>query len=62
VKGGYSVAAASRPFEALELAIRTRPDMTISSGVLDEMSGVDLAATLAVIQATEAIPINPVLI
>lgn len=53
---GYRVATASRSFEALELAVRTRPDMIISSGVLDEMSGVDLASALAVIQAAEAIP------
>jgi hypothetical protein len=30
--------------------------MIIASGVLDEMSGIDLACALAVIQATEAIP------
>ena len=30
--------------------------MIISSGVLDEMSGVDLASALAAIQSTEAIP------
>ena len=53
---GYRVTLAVRSFEALELAIRTRPDMIISSGVLDEMSGVDLASALAVIQSTEAIP------
>ena len=53
---GYRVSLAIRSFEALELAIRTRPDMIISSGVLDEMSGVDLASALAVIQSTEAIP------
>lgn len=53
---GYRVATANRSFEALELAIRTQPDMIIASGILDEMSGVDLAAALAVIQPTEAIP------
>jgi CheY-like chemotaxis protein len=53
---GYRVAMAGRSFEALELAIRTRPDMIISSAVLDEMSGIDLAAALAVVQPTESIP------
>ncbi len=53
---GYRVTLAVRSFEALELAIRTRPDMIIASGVLDEMSGIDLASALAVIQPTEAIP------
>ena len=47
---------ANRSFDALELAIRTRPDMIVSSGVLDEMSGVDLGAALAVVQPTETIP------
>jgi PleD family two-component response regulator len=53
---GYRVSLASRSFEALELAIRTRPDMIVASGVLDEMSGVDLGSALAVIQSTESIP------
>lgn len=56
VNCGYRVSMAVRSFEALEFAIRTRPDMIISSGVLDEMSGVDLASALAAIQSTEAIP------
>ena len=53
---GYRVTLVARSFEALELAIRTRPDMIIASGVLDEMSGIDLASALAVIQPTETIP------
>ena len=56
VNCGYRVSLANRSFEALELAIRTRPDMIISSGVLDEMSGVDLGSALAVVQTTESIP------
>lgn len=56
VNCGYRVSLANRSFEALELAIRTRPDMIVSSGVLDEMSGVDLGAALAVVQPTETIP------
>ena len=53
---GYRIATAHRSFEALELAIRTRPDMIIASAVLDEMSGVDLGSALSVVQATESIP------
>ena len=56
VNCGYRVSLANRSFDALELAIRTRPDMIVSSGVLDEMSGVDLGAALAVVQPTETIP------
>lgn len=53
---GYRVTAAHRSFDALELSVRTRPDLVISSAVLDEMSGVDLACALAAIPATESIP------
>lgn len=53
---GYRVSTAIRSFDALELAVRTRPDMIIASGVLDELSGVDLAAALSVIEATRDIP------
>ena len=56
VNCGYRVSLANRSFDALELAIRTRPDMIVSSGVLDEMSGVDLGAARAVVQPTETIP------
>jgi CheY-like chemotaxis protein len=53
---GYRVVSVTQPIAALELAIRTRPDLIISSTVLDTMTGVDLARALAAISATEQIP------
>lgn len=54
--GGYRVTRASRSFEALELGVRTKPDMFICSLVLDELSGIDLCRALAAIERTENIP------
>lgn len=52
---GYRVTGATRSLEALELAVRTRPDMVVSSVVLDVLSGVDLACALAAIPATKGV-------
>ncbi|MEZ5666244.1 MAG: Hpt domain-containing protein [Alphaproteobacteria bacterium] len=53
---GYRVATVTSPIMALEMAIRTQPDMIVSSTVLDGMTGVDLARALSVISTTEQIP------
>ncbi|MGF1623602.1 MAG: Hpt domain-containing protein [Alphaproteobacteria bacterium] len=53
---GYRVVTVSQPIAALELAIRTLPDLVISSTVFDTMTGVDLARALGAISATEQIP------
>lgn len=54
--GGYRVTRANRSYEALELAVRTKPDMVISSQVLDDLSGIDLCRAIAAIERTEEIP------
>ena len=56
VNCGFRVSMAHRSFEALELTVRTQPDMVISSAVLDEMSGVELACALAAIESTGRVP------
>lgn len=56
VNCGYRVSMVHRSFEAMELTIRTRPDMVIASAMLDEMTGVDLACALAAIPGTSEIP------
>ena len=53
---GYRVAMAQSSFEAIELAVRTRPDIVLSSSVLDDIAGVDLAAALATLPKTKSIP------
>ncbi len=53
---GYRVAMAQSSFEAIELAVRTRPDIVLSSSVLDDIAGVDLAAALAALPKTKSTP------
>ncbi len=56
VNCGYRVTTCNRAFEALELTVRTLPDMVISSAVLDEISGVELGCALAAMDTTTDIP------
>lgn len=53
---GYRVAAATNFFDALELSVRTRPDLVISATTLDELSGVDLARAMRALSVTRNIP------
>ncbi len=53
---GYRVSVSTSPFDALELAARTRPDLVISAAVLGELSGTDLARALHAISVTRNIP------
>lgn len=53
---GYRVTKLTKSYEALELAVRTRPDMVISSFMLDALSGIDLCRALAAIERTQKIP------
>ncbi len=56
LNSGYRVHIANRSFAGLEWAVRTKPDFIVSSSVLDEMSGTDLAIALAAIPGTSNIP------
>lgn len=53
---GYRVSNVTRSFDAIEYAVRTKPEMVISSAVLDELSGVDLACALHAMPVTHKIP------
>lgn len=53
---GYRVVNVARSFEAIEMVVRTKPDMIICSAVLDELSGVDLACAFSSMPATAKIP------
>ncbi|MEO5336917.1 MAG: response regulator [Magnetospirillum sp. WYHS-4] len=53
---GYRVTTLTKSYEALELAVRTRPDMVISSFMLDALSGIDFCRALAAIERTQSIP------
>ncbi|HLB79054.1 MAG TPA: response regulator [Dongiaceae bacterium] len=54
---GYRVTIARTPWEAFELAVCMRPDLLITSVVLDRVSGVDLACAFAAIPATRHMPV-----
>jgi hypothetical protein len=53
---GYRVTNVKTSFEALQLAVRTKPDMIICSALLDEISGIDLACAMAAMPVTQKIP------
>ncbi|TAD91904.1 MAG: DNA-binding response regulator [Alphaproteobacteria bacterium] len=53
---GYRVVNVQRSFEALEMAVQSRPDLVISAAMLDVLSGVDLACALNAMPSTRGIP------
>jgi CheY-like chemotaxis protein len=54
---GYRTSGVHDPFVALEMVVRARPDMVISSMELGVLSGVDLGCALAAMPATEGVPL-----
>jgi CheY-like chemotaxis protein len=54
---GYRVTNVRSPFQAIETIIRTKPDMVIVSAVLNELSGVDVAAALTAMPSTRDLPV-----
>lgn len=53
---GYRVTTVRSSFEAVELAVRMKPDMIIASATIDDLSGIDLACGLAAMPTTQSIP------
>jgi chemotaxis protein histidine kinase CheA len=53
---GFRVNSVADPIEGLTMALRTRPDMIITSQAMKGMSGVDLICALKSISVTERIP------
>ncbi len=56
-KSGLHVTTVRSSFEALEMIVRTQPDLVLLSGVVDVLSGVDIACALAAMPATKHIPV-----
>ena len=54
---GYRVTNLHSPFQAIEMIIRTKPDMVIVSAVIGELSGIDLAAALSAMPTTRELPV-----
>ena len=54
---GMRVTTVRSSFEAIEMAVRTKPDIVIVSGVLDELTGVDVASALKCMPKTSNISV-----
>ena len=54
---GYRFFGARTSFDAIDLAVRMKPDMIMVSGLIDELSGVDLACAFNAMPTTRKIPV-----
>lgn len=54
---GYRVSNVRSSFQAIERAVRTKPDLVIVSAVQDHLSGIDLANAFANMPSTRALPV-----
>ncbi|MSP89433.1 MAG: response regulator [Alphaproteobacteria bacterium] len=54
---GYRVVATRAPFEAFELAYRMKPDLILTSVVMDGFKGTDLVRALAAMEPTRNMPV-----
>lgn len=54
---GYRVNTVHSAYDAVPLIVRTKPNLVIASAVIDELSGIDLAAALTSMVETRNIPI-----
>ncbi|MBE7635816.1 DNA-binding response regulator [Sneathiella sp. P13V-1] len=54
---GYRVSTVLDPIEAFEIILDTKPDMVITTAVMQRMSGIDLACALAAMPSTREIPV-----
>lgn len=54
---GYSVTTTQDVFEALKLAVSTKPDMIVASVMQKDLNGVSLARALKAVPETAAIPV-----
>jgi CheY-like chemotaxis protein/HPt (histidine-containing phosphotransfer) domain-containing protein len=54
---GYRVSNVEDPIQALEYAVRTKPDMVMASGLLPGLTGVDLACAFHAMPVTKGIPV-----
>ena len=54
---GYRSLTVTKSSEALEMVLRTKPDMVICTAVLDLLTGVDMACALSVMPSTRTLPV-----
>lgn len=55
---GYRVTTAHTAWEAIEIAVRARPDLIITSAVMSGVSGIDFIRALGAMAVTENLPIS----
>lgn len=55
LSNGFRVCLMVRAFDALEQAVRTKPDLIIAAATLDVISGADLGRALKAIESTRAL-------
>jgi CheY-like chemotaxis protein len=53
---GYRVVTVTRPFAAIETAVRTNPDLIVASAVMEDLSGIDLACALHAMPISRDMP------
>jgi CheY-like chemotaxis protein/HPt (histidine-containing phosphotransfer) domain-containing protein len=53
----YRVVATKTPFEAFELAYRMKPDLILTSVVMDGLNGTDLVRALGAMEQTRTMPV-----
>ncbi len=54
---GYTCTTTLNPFEAFEQIVRTQPDMVLTTAVMPELGGIDLACALSAMPSTRHIPV-----
>ncbi len=54
---GYRVSTVLDPIEAFQIILETKPDLVITTAVMQRLSGIDLACALAAMPATKGIPV-----
>ena len=54
---GYRVSTVESPWSALQLAACTKPDLIITSVVMDGIGGIDLSRAVAAISTTKDVPV-----
>jgi CheY-like chemotaxis protein/HPt (histidine-containing phosphotransfer) domain-containing protein len=53
---GYRVVTETEPFSAIETAIRTCPNLILAAGVMEDLSGIDLACALHAMPISRDLP------
>ncbi len=54
---GFRVSTTLSPWQALEMAARTQPDLVITSAVMDQLTGIDLVRAMRAIAPTKDLPL-----